>query len=120
MRLRRQGTSGRPAAHRAAFLRGAPPRRGAPLPAGERLASARAEGNAAVKWLLLLVSLSACAQETTEMIGQLGNRTTLLVLHSTRSADGALRLTGEYVVLPSLQRRFVDGEASPEIGVTTL
>jgi len=73
-----------------------------------------------VKWLLLLVSLGASAQEKTEMIGQLGNRPTLLVLHTTRGADGAARLTGEYVVLPSLQRRFVDGEASPEIGVTTL
>ena len=54
------------------------------------------------------------------MIGQLGNVTTLLVLHSTRAADGALRHTGEYIVLPALRRRFVDGESSPEIGVTTL
>ena len=60
------------------------------------------------------------SQEKTEMIGQLGNRPTLLVLHSTRGSDGAARLTGEYIVLPSLERRFVDGEASPEIGVTTL
>jgi hypothetical protein len=73
-----------------------------------------------MKWLLLFVSLGAVAQEKTEMIGQLGNRSTLLVLHSTRGADGAARLTGEYIVLPSLERRFVDGEASPEIGVTTL
>jgi hypothetical protein len=73
-----------------------------------------------VKWLLVLVSLSALAQEKTELIGQLGGRTTLLVLHSTRNADGSLRHTGEYVVLPSLARRFVDGESSPEIGVTTL
>jgi hypothetical protein len=55
-----------------------------------------------------------------ELIGQLGNRTALLVLHSTRGADGATRLAGEYIVLPALQRRFVDGESSPEIGVTTL
>ena len=58
--------------------------------------------------------------ETRELIGQLGNRSTLLVLHSARMADGSLRLTGEYIVLPTLLRRFVDGEASPEIGVTTL
>jgi hypothetical protein len=73
-----------------------------------------------VKWLLSLVAASAFAQEKTEMIGQLGGRSTLLVLHSTRSADGSLRHTGEYVVLPALLRRFVDGESSPEIGVTTL
>jgi hypothetical protein len=73
-----------------------------------------------MRWVLLFVSLSAFAQEKTEMIGQLGNRPTLLVLHSTRGADGAARLTGEYIVLPSLERRFVDGESSPEIGVTTL
>ena len=73
-----------------------------------------------MKWLLLFVSLGALAQDRTEMIGQLGNRPALLVLHSTRGADGALRLAGEYIVLPSLERRFVDGEASPEIGVTTL
>lgn len=76
-----------------------------------------------MKWLLLFVSLGVFAQEKTEtreLIGQLGSRSTLLVLHATRGADGALRLTGEYIVLPTLQRRFVDGESSPEIGVTTL
>ncbi len=76
-----------------------------------------------MKWLFLFVSLSAFAQEKTEtreMVGQLGNRTALLVLHSTLGADGAARLTGEYIVLPTLQRRFVDGESSPEIGVTSL
>jgi hypothetical protein len=73
--------------------------------------------------LFLLMPHGVSAQEkseTREMIGQLGNRGTLLVLHSARAADGSLRLTGEYIVLPTLLRRFVDGEASPEIGVTTL
>jgi hypothetical protein len=73
-----------------------------------------------VRWLLFFVALSAFAQEKVEMIGQLGNRPTLLILHSARDGGGAARLTGEYIVLPSLERRFVDGEASPEIGVTTL
>jgi hypothetical protein len=73
--------------------------------------------------LLILVSVVAFAQEKTEtreLIGQLGNRNTLLVMHATRGADGAARLTGEYIILPTLLRRFVDGESSPEIGVTTL
>lgn len=76
-----------------------------------------------MRWLFLFVSLSVLAQEKTEtreLVGQLGNRTALLVLHSTRGADGASRLTGEYIVLPALQRRFVDGESSAEIGVTSL
>jgi hypothetical protein len=71
----------------------------------------------------MLVSIAAFAQdrtETLEMVGQLGNRTALLVLHASKNADGSLRLTGEYIVLPAMQRRFVDGESSPEIGVTTL
>jgi hypothetical protein len=73
--------------------------------------------------LLLLLSFAAAAQdktETRELIGQLGNRGALMVLHSSRNEDGSARLTGEYIVLPALQRRFVDGESSPEIGVTTL
>lgn len=70
--------------------------------------------------LFLAIPNSVFSQEKTEMIGQLGNRAALLVLHATRGADGAQRLAGEYIVLPSLERRFVDGEASPEIGVTTL
>ncbi|HUQ26873.1 MAG TPA: hypothetical protein VM140_14510 [Burkholderiales bacterium] len=76
-----------------------------------------------MRWLLLFVSLSVLAQEKTEtreLIGQIGNRSALLVLHSSRNEDGSSRLTGEYIVLPVLQRRFVDGESSPEIGVTSL
>lgn len=71
--------------------------------------------------LFLLLPLAALAQtETREMGGQLGSRPALLVLHASKTDDGAWRLAGEYVVLPTLQRRFLEGEASPEIGVTTL
>lgn len=73
-----------------------------------------------MKWLLLFVSFGVFAQEKTELMGQFGNRAALLVLYSTRTADGSLRLTGEYIVLPTMQRRYVDGESSPEIGVTSL
>jgi len=69
----------------------------------------------------LLLPLAAAAQtETRELVGQLGSRATLLVLNASRMPDGAWQLAGEYIVLPTLQRRFVDGESSPEIGVTTL
>ena len=71
--------------------------------------------------LFVLVPLAATAQtETRELVGQMGSRPALLVLNASRNADGAWQLAGEYIVLPTLQRRFVDGESSPEIGVTTL
>ena len=71
--------------------------------------------------LVLLVPLAAAAQsETRELVGQMGSRPALLVLNASRQPDGAWQLAGEYIVLPTLTRRFVDGESSPEIGVTTL
>ena len=71
--------------------------------------------------MLLLAPLVAWAQtETHEMGGQLGSRPALIVLHSSKTADGAWQLGGEYIVLPTLSRRFLEGESSPEIGVTTL
>ena len=71
--------------------------------------------------LALLVPLASAAQtETRELVGQLGSRPALLVLNASRQPDGAWQLAGEYIVLPTLTRRFVDGESSPEIGVTTL
>src|SRR5205814_1274858 len=71
--------------------------------------------------LLLLAPLAAWAQtESHEMAGQIGSRPALLVLHASKTAEGDWRMAGEYVVLPTLQRRFLEGESSPEIGVTTL
>ena len=71
--------------------------------------------------ILLLVPLAAWAQtETRELVGQIGSRAALLVLHASRTDQGAWQMAGEYMVLPTLQRRFLEGESSPEIGVTTL
>jgi len=71
--------------------------------------------------LLAMLPLAAHAQEGThELTGQIGSRPALLVLHAARNPDASWRLAGEYIVLPTLQRRFLEGEASPEIGVTTL
>ena len=70
---------------------------------------------------LLLAPLAAWAQtETREMGGQLGSRPALLILHASKTSEGDWRVAGEYIVLPTLQRRFLEGESSPEIGVTTL
>jgi hypothetical protein len=73
--------------------------------------------------LLLLFPLAAFAQgktETREMVGQIGSRSALMVLHATERADGGWRMTGEYLILPSMVRRFLEGERSPQLGVTTL
>ncbi|HYX63266.1 MAG TPA: hypothetical protein VE935_03490 [Burkholderiales bacterium] len=72
---------------------------------------------------LAVVSLAVAAHEeggTRELVGQVGSRAAVLTLHSTRNPDASWRLAGEYVLLPTQERRFVEGESSPEIGVTTL
>ena len=70
---------------------------------------------------LLLVSASAVAQdESRELLGQIGGRTALLNLYVTPRADGSARLNGEYVILPTLQQRFLEGERSMQLGVTFL
>jgi hypothetical protein len=65
--------------------------------------------------------VAALAQtETLELGGQLGSRPALLVLHASRIPEGEWQIAGEYVVLTTLQRRFLEGEASPQIRVTSL
>ena len=74
-------------------------------------------------WALALVSLGAAAQDdagTHELVGHVGSRSALLTLNATRNPDESWQLAGEYVLLPTQQRRFLEGESSPEIGVTTL
>jgi hypothetical protein len=72
---------------------------------------------------VLGVSLAALAQdkaEPRELIGKVGTRSALLILHAAPRADGSWQVAGEYVILPTLARRFVEGERSPELGVTVL
>lgn len=71
--------------------------------------------------LALLAPMVAIAQtETLELGGQLGSRPALLVLHANRVPEGEWQIAGEYIVLTTMQRRFLEGEASPQIRVTTL
>ena len=70
---------------------------------------------------LLLASGAAAAQdESRELLGQVGGRAALLNLYVTPRADGSARLSGEYVILPTLQQRFLEGERSKQLGVTFL
>jgi hypothetical protein len=73
--------------------------------------------------LLLTVALPSPAQEhgsSHELLGQLGGRAAIMQLYETPRADGSARLTGEYLVLPSRQQRYVEGERSKQLGVTFL
>ena len=72
---------------------------------------------------LLLHSTAGFSQEKTEsreLVGRLGGRDALLVMHATQRPDSGWQLTGEYLVLPAMTRRFLEGERSPQLGVTTL
>jgi hypothetical protein len=60
------------------------------------------------------------ASETRELIGQLGGRVALLNLYTSRQPDGAMRVTGDYIVLPTRQQRFLEGDRSKQLGVTVL
>jgi hypothetical protein len=63
------------------------------------------------------------AQETTEtreLVGRIGGHQALMVLYAAQRADGAWRVTGEYLTLPQLERRFLEGERSAQLGVLFL
>jgi hypothetical protein len=73
--------------------------------------------------LLLLAAVPAAAQdagESRELLGQVGGRAALLNLYVVPRPDGSARLSGEYLILPTLQRRFLEGERSKQLGVTFL
>ena len=79
-----------------------------------------------MRWIALCIGLLAAhahaqeASETRELIGQLGGRSTLLNLYSSPQPDGGARVTGDYLVLPTQQQRFLEGERSKQLGVTFL
>jgi hypothetical protein len=73
--------------------------------------------------LLALVSPWGMAQERTEtreLVGQLGNRSALLILHAAQRKDDSWQIAGEYLILPSMVRRYLEGERSPQLGLTSL
>lgn len=73
-----------------------------------------------MRWLLAVVAAVPLAAPADDMVGQLGTRTALVALHAFEQPDGSARVTGEYIVLRTLQRRFLEGERSPQLGLTTL
>jgi len=77
---------------------------------------------AAVVWMLFFSVLSLAQEktETRELVGHIGSRDALLVLHSNQQADGGWQVAGEYLLVPTMTRRFLEGERSPQMGVTSL
>jgi len=79
-----------------------------------------------VRWAATLLALAAVTPSAradlyaNELIGEIGNRAALLSVSRTQAPDGAWRITGEYLVLDTLQRRFLTGEGGPTLSVTTL
>jgi hypothetical protein len=79
-----------------------------------------------MRWLALCAGLLAAhalgqeASENRELIGQLGGRPALLNLYSSALPDGSARVTGDYLLLPAQQQRFLEGERSKQLGVTVL
>jgi hypothetical protein len=79
-----------------------------------------------MKWLacvLTVFSQLAFSQEVTEtreLIGNLGGRAVLIHLYATGRPDGSARLTGDYLVLTTMQQRFLEGERSKQLGITFL
>jgi hypothetical protein len=74
-------------------------------------------------FLMLCFATTVFSQEKTEsreLAGHIGSRDALLVLHATQRSDAGWQLTGEYLLLPTMTRRFLEGERSPQMGVTTL
>lgn len=79
-----------------------------------------------MKWLAMFLCflvapvLAQEKSESHELVGQFGGRTALIYLYTTERPDGSARVTGEYIVLPTLQQRFLEGERSKQLGVTFL
>lgn len=79
-----------------------------------------------MRYVLALLAAAACPvfaqdrSEARELIGKMGTRSALLVLHRSERPNGGWQVAGEYIVLPTLSRRYLEGERSPELGVTVL
>ena len=70
--------------------------------------------------LLCALALPAAAQpqgEALELVGHVGGRAALLQIYGTPQADGSERVTGEYLLLTTMQRRFLEGERSKQSGL---
>jgi hypothetical protein len=77
---------------------------------------------AALLFLFAVAAPEAAQSEaaTRELIGQMGSRTAVMNLYTTAQPDGSARVTGDYLLLPTLQMRYLGGERSKQLGVMFL
>jgi hypothetical protein len=104
LRLRFARPAGRPAGHRQPLRRGGSARRDAPLPAGDGLALARADGDAAVTWEIV-VGIETHAQLLTKSKIFSGAATAFGAAPNTQASAVDIALPG---VLPVLNRQAVE------------
>lgn len=73
-------------------------------------------------WLALAAAPAAAQQDsaTWELIGQVGSRAAVMNLYGSIQPDGSARITGDYMLLPTLQMRYLAGERSKQLGVMFL
>jgi hypothetical protein len=70
--------------------------------------------------LFPVVALAQARTESRELVGQVGSRSAYLTVQGSQGEDGGWQLSGEYVLLPTLTRRFFEGERGPQLGATSL
>lgn len=75
---------------------------------------------AALAATVCLPALAQTQPESRELTGHLGGRAAVMQLYGTPQPDGSMRITGEYLLLPTLQTRYLEGERSKQLGVTFL
>ena len=67
-----------------------------------------------------MLALGQAKTESRELVGQVGSRTAYMAAQGSQGEDGGWQLSGEYVLLPTLTRRFFEGERGPQLGATSL
>lgn len=75
--------------------------------------------------LVALTALAAPAaaaegSEAHEPLGHFGGRAEAMNLYTVPQPDGSARLTGDYLLLPALEQRYLEGDRSEQLGVTFL
>ncbi|MCX7960962.1 MAG: hypothetical protein N2653_05215 [Burkholderiales bacterium] len=77
---------------------------------------------AALLWALAAGGAAAAEPgvEAQELLGHFGGRAAVMNLYAVPQPDGSARVTGDYVLLPALQQRYLEGERSKQLGVTHL
>jgi hypothetical protein len=77
---------------------------------------------AALAALLALAAPGAAehGSEAHELLGHFGGRAAVMNLYAVPQPDGSARVTGDYLLLPALQQRYLEGERSKQLGIMFL